>query len=48
MVVGDARAEDIQEREALVPNTLHDQLCQVFLFGAEPAGDECSSGGQSE
>src|SRR6201987_5642587 len=48
VVVGNARAEDIQEREALVLDALLDQIRQVFLFGTEAAGDECGSGSESQ
>src|SRR5712691_1438380 len=48
VVIGDARAEDIQERETLVPDALLDQSSQVFLFRAEPAGNERGARGKSQ
>src|SRR5207249_9379942 len=47
VVVGDARAEDIQERETLVLDALLDQLGEMLLFTTEATSDERGSGGQS-
>ena len=48
MIVGDARAEDIEEREALVLDTLLDQFGEVLLLAAEAARDERGACGQSQ
>ena len=40
LVVGDAGAEDVEEREALVLDGLLDQFGEVLLLAAEAAGDE--------
>ena len=48
MVVGDAGAEDVDEREALVLDALLDQLGQVLLIGAEAARDEGGARGQRQ
>src|SRR5437762_11066430 len=47
-IFSDARAEDVQEGEALVQDTLLDQLRQVLLFTAETAGDEGGACGQRQ
>ena len=48
VIISDARAEDVQEGEALVQDTLLDQLRQVLLFTAETAGDEGGACGQRQ
>src|SRR5579864_1566158 len=40
VIIGDARAEDVQEREALMLDTLLDQFGEMLLLGAVTAGDE--------
>src|SRR6267154_2232432 len=42
MIVRDARAEDVQQREALMLDALLDQLGELLLLGAVTAGDERS------
>src|SRR5260370_5940880 len=48
VVIGDARAEDIQERKSFMLNALLDQIRQMLLFSAVPAGNERGSGGESQ
>src|SRR3989449_148445 len=48
VIIGDTRAEDIQERETLVLYALFDQLCEVLLLATEAARDEGGPGGQGE
>src|SRR6266849_5121090 len=44
VIVGDARAEDIQERKPRMLDTLLDQLGEVLLLGAVAARDEGGAG----
>ncbi len=48
VIVCDTRAKDVQKREALVFDTLLDQLGKVFLLGAVTAGDEGGPSGQCQ
>ncbi len=48
MIVRDARAEDVQKREALMLDALLDQLGELLLLGAVTAGDEGGPGGQGQ
>ena len=48
VIVCDAGAEDIQERETPVLDALLDQFCEVLLFAAEAASDEGGPSGQSQ
>src|SRR6185369_7559765 len=40
VIIGDTRAEDIQEGEAFVLDTLLDQFCEVLLLTAEATRDK--------
>src|SRR5258708_38760623 len=44
-IIRDARAEDVQEREAFVLNPLLDQFREVLLLAAETASDESGACG---
>ncbi len=48
MIVSYAWAEDVNEGEALVLEAQFDQLGQVTLLAAEPAGNEGGAGGEGE
>src|SRR4029077_2547592 len=48
VIIGDAGAEDIEERESLVHDTLLDQFGEMLLFAAEAAGDKSGACGESE
>src|SRR5579872_2369374 len=48
VVVRHARAEDIQERKALMPDALLDKYGEVLLFPAETPGDKRGPCGQSQ
>src|SRR5579864_87316 len=45
MIIGDARAEDVQEREAFVLNAVLDEFREVFLLAAEAASNESGACG---
>src|SRR6266699_7243008 len=48
MVIGDARAEDVQEREARMLDALLDQLGEMLLLGAVAARNEGRSRGSRQ
>src|SRR6266404_777341 len=48
VIVGDAGAENVQERESRMLDTLLNQLGEMLLFGAVTARDEGSARGQSQ
>src|SRR4029077_15234695 len=48
VIVGDAGAEDIQERESWMLDALLDQLGEMLLLGAVTARDEGGACGQGE
>src|SRR3981189_1223496 len=48
VIVGYARTEDVQKREARMLNTLLDQLSKMLLLSAVAAGDERGACGESQ